>query len=167
MHSEFTFAILMRLRIRPEAVGDALAIESVTLDAFAVAAHSNQREHLIVSELRESCDLTVSLVVELDSRIIGHVAVSPVCRSDRSKDRFGLGPLSAARLFQRRGTGSALGRDALRRLPEAGGAGCAVLGEPDYYRRFGFRAQDDLNLPEAPPGTFRPSHSVVPGPTAL
>jgi len=46
-------------------------------------------------------------------------------------------------------------REALRILRETGAAGCVVLGEPDYYGRFGFRAKPDLILPEVPPEYFQ------------
>jgi predicted N-acetyltransferase YhbS len=37
------------------------------------------------------------------------------------------------------GIGSALMRESLERLRELGGRGCALVGSPGYYRRFGFR----------------------------
>lgn len=50
------------IRIRPEAADDATAIEAVTIDAFATTAYSDRREHLIIAALRQSGQLTISLV---------------------------------------------------------------------------------------------------------
>jgi putative acetyltransferase len=54
-----------------------------------------------------------------------------------------------------RGGGSRLMREALRILREQGAAGCVVLGEPEYYSRFGFQADPNLILPEVPAEYFQ------------
>lgn len=46
-------------------------------------------------------------------------------------------------------------REALRIVCERGASGCVVLGEPDYYSRFGFRINPDLGLPAVPPEYFQ------------
>ncbi len=58
-------------------------------------------------------------------------------------------------LFGRRGIGSLLMRDALRRLRERGAAGCVLLGNPAYYARFGFMPEPSLVLPGVPPEYFQ------------
>ncbi|MGH8318527.1 MAG: hypothetical protein ACREUL_11190 [Steroidobacteraceae bacterium] len=65
------------MRIRSETAEDAAAIEAITIDAFAAAAHSEHREHLILDALRKAGQLTVSLVAALDSELVGHIAASP------------------------------------------------------------------------------------------
>ena len=50
---------------------------------------------------------------------------------------FGLGPVSVSPDQQGNGIGSALIKAALNQLKQAGAAGTVVLGEPDYYCRFG------------------------------
>ena len=35
-----------------------------------------------------------------------------------------------------------------------GAAGCVLLGEPEYYARFGFRTYPGLRLPDVPPEYF-------------
>lgn len=46
-------------------------------------------------------------------------------------------------------------REALRRLRERGAAGCVLVGEPQYYGRFGFRAEAGLTYPGIPPQYFQ------------
>lgn len=143
------------VRIRSQTAEDAAAIEAVTIDAFAAAAHSNHREHLILDALRKAGQLTVSLAAELDLELVSHIAASPVRTSDGSPDRAGLGPVSVVHRHQHRGIGSALVQEALRQLVEAGAAGCVVLGEPGYYGRFGFRVRDGLTLTGVPREYFQ------------
>jgi len=141
--------------IRPETPNDAAAIDAVTIAAFEKAPYSDHREQFIVRALRASGSLTLSLVVVLDTEIVGHLALSPVSLSDGASRWFGLGPLSVLPAHQNRGIGSALVREALRRLKDSGAAGCVVLGEPAYYGRFGFRAGDELILPHFPAKYFQ------------
>jgi hypothetical protein len=49
---------------------------------------------------------------------------------------------------QREGVGSALIEAGLTDLKRQGSKGCVVLGDPAYYRRFGFAVDPDLRLQE-------------------
>lgn len=143
------------MHIRNEAPGDAGAIDSITVEAFREAPHSSHTEQLIVRALREAGTLTVSLVAEEDGEIIGHVAISPVAISDGSVNWYGLGPVSVLPTWQGQGIGTQLMQAALAQLREKGGAGCVLLGDPGYYRRFGFQVRPGLMLPGVPPGYFQ------------
>ena len=140
--------------IRPELPADRPRVEAITRAAFADHPHSDHREHLIVDALRAAGALTLSLVAERDGDLIAHIAFSRVSVSAGDGDWYGLGPLSVAPHFQRQGAGSALVQDGLARLRELGAAGCVVLGDPEYYRRFGFTKADPLYLPDFPPEYF-------------
>lgn len=87
--------------------------------------------------------------------MVGHVAVSPVSISDGSDGWYGLGPIAVAPQCQAQGVGSKLMRQALVELRGSGAAGCVVLGDPGFYRRFGFKAEPALVLPEVPPEYFQ------------
>lgn len=143
------------MQIRPETASDIGQIEAVTLAAFATAAYSNHREQLIIATLRRSRRLTVSMVADLEGVVVGHAAASPVTISDGTAHWYGLGPVSVAPGYQRRGFGAALVRAVLRALEQDRAAGCVVLGEPDYYRRFGFCRRADLRLPGVPAEYFQ------------
>lgn len=143
------------MRIRAETSADSERIEALTVAAFSSALHTSYTEQHIVNALRRAGKLYVSLVAESDGAVIGHVAVSPVAISDGTPDWFGLGPVSVLPLYQRRGIGSQLVREALRAIRERGASGCVVLGDPDYYSRFGFRINPDLGLPGMPPEYFQ------------
>jgi putative acetyltransferase len=56
---------------------------------------------------------------------------------------------------QRRGIGGALVAAAITRLRETGAKGCVVLGDPDYYGRFGFEHDPKLRYGGAPAPYFQ------------
>ena len=130
-------------------------IEAVTISAFQNAPHTRHTEQYIVRELRKAGRLTISLVAEANGKMIGHVAVSPVSISDGAAAWFGLGPISVTPEYQRCGVGSRLMCEALRILREENAAGCVLLGEPEYYSRFGFQVDPNLVLDDVPPGYFQ------------
>lgn len=144
----------MTLLIRPEAPADCAAIEAVTQAAFLNAPHTDHNEQFIVAALREAGALMLSLVAELDGQVVGHVAVSAVSISSGAEGWFGLGPISVLPELQARGIGTALMHEALARLRQQGAAGCVLLGDPGYYRRFGFENHAALVLPDVPAEYF-------------
>lgn len=145
----------MPIRIRPEAPGDATAIEAVILAAFRGAPHSDGNEHHIVNALRRADALSVSLAVEAQGTIIGHVAFSPVAISGDVAGWYGLGPVSVEPRHQRQGIGCRLIERGISALRDKAAAGCVVLGDPQYYGRFGFRSEPGLVLPGVPPEYFQ------------
>ncbi|AWW73416.1 GNAT family N-acetyltransferase [Erythrobacter sp. KY5] len=127
------------ITIRPEAPGDEEIIFAITEAAFADMKDSDGDEQHLVGRLREAGDLTLSLVAEDGTRIVGHIAISPVTISDGSKGWFGLGPVSVWPGVQRAGIGGALVKRAIADMRAAGAKGIVLLGSPKYYSRFGFK----------------------------
>jgi hypothetical protein len=68
--------------IRPENSTDIGAITEVTVAAFETLEISNHTEQFIIEARRAAKALSVSLVVEINRRLIGHLAFSPVTISD-------------------------------------------------------------------------------------
>ena len=144
----------MTLSIRSEAPTDYLAITAVTEAAFLDAPHTDHNEQFIVAALRDAEALTISLVAEVDSAVVGHVAISPVSVANATDGWFGAGPGSVIPLWQGKGIGSQLMRQALDMLTAQGASGCVVLGDPSYYKRFGFQNEPGLVLPGVHPEYF-------------
>jgi putative acetyltransferase len=130
--------------IRNETKSDVEAISDVTKAAFENHPISNQTEHFIVNALRTSKALTISLVAEVDGKVVGHIAFSPMTISDGSQDWYGLGPISVSPQYQGQGIGKALMNEGLSRLKARGAKGCVLVGDPNYYERFGFRSLPEL-----------------------
>jgi putative acetyltransferase len=141
--------------IRPEARTDISSIRSLIEAAFKGVEHSSQTEGAIVDALRQAGVLAVSLVAEQHGRIVGHVAFSPVLIDGEDPGWLGLGPVSVAPNLQRRGIGSALIEEGLSMLRQASANGCVVLGDPNYYRRFGFTGDHALRYGDVPPEYFQ------------
>ncbi len=140
--------------IRAETTADHDAIRRVTAAAFAGAPHASGTEARIIDALRDDGALSLSLVADIDGRVAGHVALSPVVLDAGIPGWYGLGPVAVDPRDQRHGVGSALIRAALVELQSLGAGGCVVLGDPGYYARFGFRQHASLRYPAAPAAYF-------------
>ena len=136
--------------IRRERDGDEAAIAQVITAAFAGQEWSDGSEAGIVDRLRDDLQLEASYVAVTPSgSLVGHVAFSPVQIDGRDCDWYGLAPLALHPDWQRRGIGAALVQAGLEDLQRIDAAGCVVLGEPEYYSRFGFTHDPALTYPGA------------------
>jgi len=125
--------------IRSETDADVGAITEVTIAAFKTLEISNNTEQFIIAALRIAKALTIALVAEVDGRVVGHIAFSPLTISDGTRNWYGLGPVSVLPEYQRQGIGKALIQEGLSRLKDMNAQGCCLVGHPDYYRKFGFK----------------------------
>ena len=142
------------MEIRYEQPEDIAIIRQITKAAFAPKEYSSQTEAAIVDALRDAGALTVSLVAVTAGEVVGHVALSPVTIDGKARRWYGLGPVSVRPDRQKEGIGGKLIREGLARLAKAGAKGCVVLGDPSYYRRFGFENDPGLRFEEAPAEHF-------------
>ncbi|MBN2301879.1 MAG: N-acetyltransferase [Lentisphaerae bacterium] len=140
--------------IRDENDTDYKIISDVTKAAFETMEISNHTEQFIIEALRSANALTISLVAEVDSRIVGHIAFSSVTMSDGTKDWYGLGPVSVHPDFQCKGIGKALIQEGLSRLKTLKAKGCCLVGHPRYYRQFGFKNVEGLVCVGVPQEVF-------------
>jgi putative acetyltransferase len=142
------------VEIRNETSADREAIRALVYAAFCGHPQhepgSEPVEQRIVDALRDAGALTLSLVAESNGDVIGHVAFSPVAIAGASAGWYGLGPVAVRPDRQRQGVGAALIEDGLIRLRDLRASGVVLVGEPDYYGRFGFRGDPNLTLPGVP-----------------
>jgi|ERR1035437_6940148 predicted N-acetyltransferase YhbS len=144
----------MGITLRDESAVDIEAIDEIARKAFLPLAHSSHTEEFMIRALRRSKALSISLVAEMNSNLVGHIAFSSVQISDGTSGWFGLGPLSVSPDFQRRGVGHALVKQGLEILRERKASGCVVFGDPNYYGRFGFSRNPDIIYEGAPAKLF-------------
>lgn len=144
----------LNIIIRDETINDASIITEITEKAFATLEVSDHSEQFVVIALRKAGALTVSLVAELEGRVVGHIAFSPVKMSDGTPDWFGLGPVSVLPDYQKQGIGKALIYEGLERLKSLGARGCCLVGHPEYYPKFEFENTAGLSLEGVPPEVF-------------
>ena len=123
------------ITIRAEQPGDIDPIDRVHRAAFPTAAEAR-----LVEQLRRHGRLWLSLVAKDNSSIIGHIAFSPVRieGSNEPTPGVGLAPVAVLPEYQRQGIGSRLIREGLSACKQTEFSFVVVLGEPAYYRRFGF-----------------------------
>jgi putative acetyltransferase len=86
----------------------------------------------------------LSMVAEVDGQVVGHV----VCTRGTvdGSPALGLGPLSVDPAHQRSGVGSALVHAVLGGADALGEPLVVLLGDPAYYRRFGFRPASEVGI---------------------
>ena len=109
----------------------------------------------VVSELLEMEGQVLSLVSCQGEEPAAHVVFTPF--ADEGKGPVGalLGPLGVHPAQQGRGIGTALVEDGLKRLKAAGIRQVFVLGDPNYYGRFGFAPERHAMPPYEIPDAWR------------
>jgi putative acetyltransferase len=140
--------------IRKETQADIEVITEITKLAFENHPYSRNTEQFIINALRAANALTISLVAEIDGKLVGHIAFSPVTFSDGSKNWYGLGPISIRPACQKQGIGTKLVNEGLNLLKDLGAEGCVLVGDPKYYIRFGFKSPNELKHEGVPQENF-------------
>ena len=99
------------------------------------AAFPTPAEARLVDRLRADGDAVISLVALDDDAIVGHVLFSRMNAPPRT---LGLAPVAVSPERQRSGVGARLIGEGLALARSEGWETVVVLGDPAYYRRFGF-----------------------------
>ncbi len=123
------------LKVRPEAAEDQAAVFEVNSAAF-----ETDLEARLVDELRKVANPMVSLVAEVDGKVVGHILFTPISvgGTTAGSRRMGLAPMAVLPAFQNQGIGSALVKGGIDDCRKLGTELAFVLGHADFYPRFGF-----------------------------
>ena len=122
------------ISIRPEQAQDVAAVRHVHVTAFPTAAEAD-----LVERLRAGGKSEVSLVAELEGRIIGHIVFSLVTfHPPLDIIAYGLGPMAVVPGHERHAVGRRLVQNGLAESHARGACMVVVLGDFGYYSRFGF-----------------------------
>lgn len=139
-------------RLRSEDPADTGAVRRVLAAAFARPDVATPPEVGLVDELRGSAEWLPSLamVAEYGGEVVGYALLTRVrVRSESDREdapALALGPVAVAPHRQRIGLGTAVVQAALDAAAELGERLVVVLGDPAYYRRFGFGRADRIGL---------------------
>lgn len=142
----------MTIAIRPAGAGDAPAVDALLRTSFP-----RPEEAELLAHLARDGDVVLVLVAadEATGTVLGSVVFSrmAVDLGGKPVPAVALAPLAVAGEARRQGVADLLVRAGLDWLREAGVAMVFVLGEPDYYGRFGFEAAlaDGFGSPYAGP----------------
>jgi putative acetyltransferase len=121
------------MNLRDESSGDHEAIRQLHLASFPGPGEAE-----LVDQLRADGDVIISLVAIEDGMLTGHIMLSRMAAPFRA---LGFGPVAVLRDWRRKGVAAALIQEGIRRATFEGWQGIFVLGEPNYYRRFGFESK--------------------------
>lgn len=118
-------------------------VDHEALDALLEAAFGQPDEARILRQLRDGGHLVLSLVAESHGELVGQAAFSniAVTGSGGTLNCACLAPMAVRPDRQRKGIGSALIQRGLGMLMERRTPAVLVVGDPEYYGRFGFRPE--------------------------
>lgn len=148
--------------IRLEKERDYSKVENLVRNAFWNVYRPGAFEHYIVHNLREDSSFIKDLayVIEKDNEIIGHINYSNGRLDLYKENRYGvdikvneagkkatvLGPIAINPKDQNKGYGSKLIRYTLNLAKDKNIPFVFVIGDEDYYHRFGFESASKYNL---------------------
>lgn len=136
------------IELREFRTGDLEALERLHSAAFP-----DEDLVSLVRELSGDASCALSLLAEVEGRVVGHVMFTD-CGGPGGGRVSLLGPLAVAPELQRQGVGSRLVRDGLARIEGEGSSAVFVLGDPNYYGRFGFRPELEVEPPYSLPAEW-------------
>jgi len=132
-----------KLKLRIETPADIAGIRSLNLAAFDTPAEAD-----IIDSSRATRSDTVSLVALDGPAVVGHILFTPITHESPTPvlGGMGLGPMSVAPSYQKKGIGGALIEMALALLIGRKCPFVVVLGHPTYYPKFGFIPAHTLGI---------------------
>jgi predicted N-acetyltransferase YhbS len=140
------------ISIRSERPADVAAREALLDVAYGPVRFTKPSQRL-----RQQREPALAFVAREHGRVIGTVRLWPVAAG--SRPALLLGPLAVHPDCRRRGVGAALMRRALRAAAEAGHAAVLLVGDAEYYGRFGFTAEKTGSL--GMPGPYEPARLLA------
>ncbi|THB72422.1 MAG: N-acetyltransferase [Desulfobulbaceae bacterium] len=134
------------MTIRLATIHDKDQIYQVHYQAFS-AEERNIVAELGVNLLSEKTTPPIlSLVAEIESKVVGHIAFSPLTHQTSGPSIYLLGPLGILPEYQRQSIGTRLIQDGIKQLKKQGVDVLIVYGDPAYYTRFGFNTETAINF---------------------
>lgn len=119
-------------------------------------AFNHVNEAKLINSLRKTPDYKpeLSLIASINNEPIGHVLFYPlnIETENGSIATLGLVPLAVKPEFQKQGIGSKLVEKGLKIAGELGFKSIFVVGDPEFYGRFGFKLVNGIsnNIGEPP-----------------
>jgi len=122
------------ITIRTERAQDIAAVRHVHVTAFPTTAEAD-----LVERLRAGGKAEVSLVAETEDHIVGHIVFSRVTFDPPLNIiAYALGPLAVVPGHEKHAVGRRLVQNGLAECHARDACMVAVLGDSEYYSRFGF-----------------------------
>lgn len=138
------------MKIRLEEEKDYLEVEKLNRNSFWNIYRPGAYEHFIVHNLRQDDSFIKDLayVIKKDDKIIGNINyfTGRIDYKNSSTDAVILGPIAIDKKFQNHGLGSKLIEYTLKLAQDADIPFILVVGDENYYCRFGFKSASKYNI---------------------
>ena len=151
--------------IRAETTNDHASVFALNFAAF-----EQENESRLVDLLRKSEVFIpeLSLVAEMDGKIIGHILFTKLKIIDKDSiihNSISLAPMAVLPEYHNLGIGSELVREGLKLTKSLGFESVIVLGHDKYYPRFGFQPASkwDITCPYEVPDEVFMVLELIPG----
>lgn len=134
----------MNITIRKEEGKDYSKVHEVNRLAF-----KQENESKLIEKIRKGENFIpdLSLVAEIDNKIVGHILFSKIKIVGGSVfESLALAPMAVIPELQKQGIGGKLIKNGIEKAKELGFDSLIVLGHKDYYRKFGFQKASKWNI---------------------
>jgi predicted N-acetyltransferase YhbS len=140
----------MEIELRLEEEKDYKIVEALTREAFWNVHFPGCDEHLLIRNLRKAKEFIPELdfTAVYNNEIIGNIVYVKAKIIDFDKEYIILtfGPISVLPKHQNNGVGNILIEHTVLLAKELGYKAIIIYGDPEYYKRFGFKASKEYNI---------------------
>jgi len=140
----------LNIELRLEEEKDYFIVENITREAFWNHYVPGCDEHLLIHNLRKTNEFIKELdfVAINDNKIIGNIVYvkAKVINNDKEFNVLTFGPISVLPEYQNNGIGSKLINHTIKLSKEMGYKGIIIYGDPEYYKRFGFKESKQYKI---------------------
>ncbi len=141
----------MEIKLRLEEKKDYNRVEEVTREAFWNVYVPGCDDHLLIHKLREKKQFIKALdfVATHNDKIVGnivYVEAKITGNDDKDYKIVAFGPVSVLPEYQHQGVGSKLIKHTAQLAKEMGYKAILIYGEPEYYKRFGFKVSKEYKI---------------------
>jgi len=138
------------MKIRTAISKDHDSIYDLVKIAFQTAEVSNGKEQDFVVDLRSTQGYIeeLELVIEENDELIGHIILTEHEINLENSKIIGLylAPVCVKQDYRRKGYGAELIEKSLKKAQKLGYTSVFLVGNPEYYSKFGFRKTSDFNI---------------------
>ena len=136
--------------LRLEEEKEYFIVENITREVFWNHYVPGCDEHLLIHNLRKTNEFIKELdfVAINDNKIIGNIVYvkAKVINNDKEFTVLTFGPISVLPEYQNNGIGSKLINHTIKLSKEMGYKGIIIYGDPEYYKRFGFKESKQYKI---------------------
>ena len=142
------------MKLRLEDIKDYRRVEEVTREAFWNVHFPGCDEHLLINHLRDEKEFVKALdfVAVHGDEIVGNIVYveTKIIDSNNAEHKMlTFGPVSVLPEYQNKGIGSKLINHTITLAKEMGYKAILIYGDPEYYKRFGFKESKEYKITNA------------------